>query len=278
MVLFLSLFIINNQTSLNALSIYFPGTPPKIELLVKNITADNGYYASDVIGNDVFLLTTSSEIPVLSIQKSGQQIGLKRVDANSIKSGNNTLWYPIISLATDSEYVGICEYEYYRDCTQQMIGYSGKNNLQLYPLNSIRNIFYEQFSQDGTTMVFPDWRVEGEVVGLNNRVETTLTRFSITGNYIYTPASEEYNQANKQREKQFQTPRNVLGMTVLELFMASIKGFVILLVLIRTVIVLKNPNLSKQQKTFKLLLMVVVGFSIYFIVVLIDIFLNVRII
>jgi len=258
-------------------SLYKVCTPPRLDLVVKNINADRQYLVSEteVSGFPFYNITLHNEPPLLAIEKEGVAIEIRRQNSFTKEIVGNNDWYPAISLETSNSYIGICKLGYYSNCQTQILDYKGFEDLQINPSEEILRFFYNQYTKDRTIAILPDWEVVGKVKGSELNTSIVLTNFTITGNYKYLPPSEEYIKANEERSL-----RNLHETRTRENANLILEIAIIVLVVVQAIFsirIIRNKPLSDRQKIIQIFLLVLGGAIAYLIIYVIRIFFNIEI-
>lgn len=205
-VTFILLAVLLPSLFVSATSIYRPGTPPKLNLIVKNVKVDSESITAE--GKNYYIEPGSYAVAV--IEKEGPGIKVERRSHFSVEINQKIEHYPSISLSSESSSVTICRTGHYSDCQQQKERFKGLGGLEIYRTDEIYNEFYDYYVTTHSILSLPDWEITGEIIGDRENKDKIVAKLTIQGNFNFTPPSDEWIAAGESQGEGLTFPQRTL--------------------------------------------------------------------
>lgn len=208
-------------SSLASASIYIPGTPPHLNLVVKNVEMPAGFVLTEEGstswgGCPCYYIETNQQrgqatpgfYGIVKIEKEKRALRVERYNSFYEEKGRKLEYYPSIYLTSHSNLVSICKDggppSFAQVCQEQINNFTGLGELRITPTNETESNFYNYYLKSRKVLSLLDWRVTGRAVGNREDKNKILTEFTITGNFKYTPPSDEWITFSEKYAKQYQ--------------------------------------------------------------------------
>jgi hypothetical protein len=270
----LSIFLFSPFHALASINI--PGTPPFLNLVIENIeiktpgfllTEEGGAGFGGCPCYHIERSHTSNATPgyygVLRVEKkSDRRIRVGRDNEFYIKVGRKLEYYPSISLKTNSNDLAICRDgdppDFSSICKQTIEDFRSLGDLEIRPSKEFVSSLYNHYVKTHTVLYTQDWKVNGEAFGNKEDTSRVLLEFTITGNFEYTPPSDDWIKFSEEygRKSQEESERSKRSILIS-------RGLLIVFVGFLSWIILKKRERSLVKRLIFLALLFVVAYFLF---------------